>query len=158
MLNTKKVWSVHPCLKETYLKYLESLRLLISLGHLQDIWLQWCLTLLYFRPSIRTTTLHQISPVFPAPFIYCPPDVIKDLPSLSPNISAPTVFIRIPQPKTNVNWYVQLIFPLLIGAWGFSNWIRRNLFSFNVTRKRSADALFIAVSYTHLTLPTTPYV
>ena len=42
---------------------------------------------------------------FPAPFIYCPPDVVKDLPSISPNVSAPTVYIRIPQPKTNVNWY-----------------------------------------------------
>ena len=58
--------------------------------------------------TLPTTSMpidNQINPVFPAPFIYCPPDVIKDLPSLSPNISSPKVFIRIPQPKTNVNWF-----------------------------------------------------
>ena len=35
-----------------------------------------------------------------SPYIYCPPDVVRDL----PDDSAKT-FVRIPQPKTNVNWY-----------------------------------------------------
>ena len=34
-------------------------------------------------PTTSIPYYHQITPVFPAPFIYCPPDVIKDLPSLS---------------------------------------------------------------------------
>ena len=33
------------------------------------------------------------------PYIYCPPDVIRDLPTDSAK-----TFVRIPQPKTNVNW------------------------------------------------------
>mgnify|MGYP001160241281 FL=1 len=62
-------------------------------------------------PPVRTTVpntipvITNISPNFPSPFIYCPPNVIKNLPSVSANTSAPTVFVRIPQPKTNVNWY-----------------------------------------------------
>ena len=36
-------------------------------------------------PTTSIPYYHQITPVFPAPFIYCPPDVIKDLPSLSGN-------------------------------------------------------------------------
>ena len=60
--------------------------------------------------TILTTTTSTPSPVISNsnsvdPFIYCPPDVVKDLPNISPNVSASTVFLRIPQPKTNVNWY-----------------------------------------------------
>ena len=36
----------------------------------------------------------------PQPYIYCPPDLVKDLPA-----DSPTVYVRIPQPKTNVDWY-----------------------------------------------------
>lgn len=59
---------------------------------------------------IQTTlapTTNQSPSVSPqlSPFIYCPPNVVKDLPNISPNISAQTVYVRIPQPKTNVNWY-----------------------------------------------------
>ena len=34
-----------------------------------------------------------------SPYIYCPPDVVRDLPG-----DAAKTFVRIPQPKTNVNW------------------------------------------------------
>jgi hypothetical protein len=34
------------------------------------------------------------------PYIYCPPDVVRDLTG-----EASTTYVRIPQPKTNVNWY-----------------------------------------------------
>ena len=39
----------------------------------------------------------------PLPFIYCPPAVVKDLPPDSAR-----VYVRIPQPKTNMNWYVYI--------------------------------------------------
>ncbi len=38
------------------------------------------------------------------PYIYCPPDVVRDLPAGD----ASTTFVRIPQPKTNVNWYTNV--------------------------------------------------
>ena len=56
-------------------------------------------------PFAPVTSTMSSSSNFPSPFIYCPPDVVKDLPLISPNVSAQTVYIRIPQPKTNVNWY-----------------------------------------------------
>ena len=41
-----------------------------------------------------------------SPYIYCPPDVVRDLPD-----DAAKTFVRIPQPKTNVNWCVQISKP-----------------------------------------------
>lgn len=53
-------------------------------------------------PSYIPTTVATTTEVddYTSPFIFCPPDVVKDLPS-----DSATTYIRIPQPKTNVNWY-----------------------------------------------------
>ena len=50
-----------------------------------------------YEPLLTTTTT---SSPYTSPFIFCPPDVVKDLPA-----DSATTYIRIPQPKTNVNWY-----------------------------------------------------
>eukprot|EP00095_Tigriopus_kingsejongensis_P010187 maker-scaffold105_size367834-snap-gene-2.37 protein:Tk10187 transcript:maker-scaffold105_size367834-snap-gene-2.37-mRNA-1 annotation:"hypothetical protein DAPPUDRAFT_303147" len=48
-------------------------------------------------PSYRQPTS---TPSYTQPYIYCPPDISRDLPS-----DSATLYVRIPQPKTNVNWY-----------------------------------------------------
>merc|ERR1712079_350134 len=59
-------------------------------------------TLQTTQPPTETNII-PMPPTVPhrqSPYIYCPPDVVKDLPA-----DSPTVYVRIPQPKTNVNWY-----------------------------------------------------
>ena len=48
--------------------------------------------------TMRSTLENEVYD--PQPYIYCPPDLVKDLPA-----DSPTVYVRIPQPKTNVDWY-----------------------------------------------------
>ncbi|XP_059084978.1 fibrillin-2-like [Tigriopus californicus] len=43
----------------------------------------------------------NLSPTsYTEPYVYCPPDIVRDLPA-----DSATIYVRIPQPKTNVNWY-----------------------------------------------------
>lgn len=55
-------------------------------------------------PPILVTTQASVVPLltptsYSQPYIYCPPDVTKDLP-----VDSASILVRIPQPKTNVDW------------------------------------------------------